>query len=142
MNRSKSYTGKSHYIDIRYFFIRYRVENEELSIVYCPTYLVSADYFINPLQVSLLHKFRYIIMGRVSPFALLEDKFSYISKDHVEIQIPSKDIPSGTGEPLKETKKIIEDENEKQVRTSTVGPLTKKDIPKDRKVKLYVFMLV
>ena len=50
----------------------------------------------------------------------------------VGTQIPSKRIPSGTGEPLKETKKMIEDENEKQVLTNTGGPLKKKEMPKDK----------
>ena len=30
-------------------------------------------------------------------------------------QIPSEQIPSGTGEPLKETKDMLEEENNKQV---------------------------
>ena len=34
-------------------------------------------------------------------------------------QIPLKDIPSGTGEPLKETENMLEDENDKKLRTST-----------------------
>ena len=45
--------------------------------------------------------------------------------------ITSKDIPLGTIEPLKETKKILEDENEKQVRTIIGGPLKNKEMPKD-----------
>ena len=39
--------------------------------------------------------------------------------------IPSKD-PLGTGEPLKETENMLEDENDKQVLTSTEGSLKKK----------------
>ena len=41
-------------------------------------------------------------------------------------QIPLKDIPLGTGEPLKETKHMLEYENEKQVQKSTGGSLKKK----------------
>ena len=37
----------------------------------------------------------------------------------VRKQIPSNEIPSGTGEPLKETKNILEEENDNQVRTIT-----------------------
>ena len=62
------------------------------------------DYFTKPLQGALLHKFREIIMGRFSPFTILENTFSYTSKKLVEKQIPLKEISSGTGEPLKETK--------------------------------------
>ena len=62
-------------------------------------------------------------MERFSPSTLLEDTFSYTSKERVGKNIPSKYIPSGTGYRLKETKNILEDENDKQVRTITGGPL-------------------
>ena len=39
-----------------------------------------------------------------------------------------KYIPSGTGYQFKGTKKIIEDENDKHIFTSTRGPLKKKEI--------------
>ena len=42
--------------------------------------------------------------------------------------IPSKEIPLGTGEPLKETKDMIEYKNNKQIRTSTEGTLKKKEM--------------
>ena len=48
---------------------------------------------------------------------------------------PSKEIPLSTVEPLKETKKILGDKNDKQVRTSTGGPLKKKEMPRDKKEK-------
>ena len=41
----------------------------------------------------------------------------------------------GTGEPLKETKNILEYENDKQVCMSTEGPLKKKEMPRDEKGK-------
>ena len=74
-------------------------------------------------------------MGRVSPFTLLENTFSYTSKERVGKQIPSKDIPSGTGEPLKETKNIIEDENHKEVRMSTEEPLINEEMIRYQKGK-------
>ena len=93
--------------------------------MYCPTHLMLADYFKKPLPEVLFHNFRGIIMGIVIPFTLLEKAFSYIRRDCVGKQIPSKYILLGTGELLKETKNMIEDENEKQVRTSTGGLLKK-----------------
>ena len=50
-------------------------------------------------------------------------------------QIPSKEIPSETGDPLKETKNMIEDENGKEVSTSTRGTLKKKEILRDENDK-------
>ena len=51
-------------------------------------------------------------------------------------QILPKEIPSGPGESPKENKEMLEDENDKQVRTSTVGPLKKKELPRYEKEKL------
>ena len=103
-----------------------------------------ADYFINPLQVSLFHKFKEIIVVRVIPFTLLEYTFSYTSKDCVGKNIPLKDIPSGTREPLKETKRLLEEKNDKQLHTRTGGPLKKKEMPRDeegRRVHTYAEVL-
>ena len=66
-----------------------------------------AAYFTKPLQGELFHNFRDIIMVRVSTLTLIDDTFSYTSKDQVGKQIPPKEIPLGTGEPLKETKNML-----------------------------------
>ena len=47
--------------------------------------------------------------------------------------IPLKDISLVTREPLKETKNILEDENDKQILMSTGGPTKKNYIPRDKK---------
>ena len=70
-------------------------------------------------------------MGRVNLFTLIKDTFSYTSKDSFGKQIPSKEIPSRTGEPVKEIKNILEDENDKQLRMSTGGPLKNKEMIRD-----------
>ena len=51
---------------------------------------MSTDYFMNPLQGEFFHNFRGLIMGRVSLFTIIEDTFSYTSKEHVVTQIPWK----------------------------------------------------
>ena len=76
------------------------MDKKELSIVYCPTHNMLAYYSTKPLQGELFHKFRNIILGGVIPFTLLEDTFSYTSKEGVGKHIPSEYILSGTGEPL------------------------------------------
>jgi len=50
-------------VNIRYFFIKDRVKNEGIDIVYCPTEQMLADYFTKPLQGSLFTKFRRVVMG-------------------------------------------------------------------------------
>ena len=85
----------------------------------------------------MFHKLRYIIKGRVGPFILIEDTFSYTRKECVGKQISPKEIPLGTGDPLKETKNVLEDENDKQVHTIIGGILKKKEIPRDKMINRY-----
>ena len=62
-NGRNSCTGNSRHINIRYYFVKDRVDKGELVIQYCPTLDMLADYFTKPLQGSLFRKFREIIMG-------------------------------------------------------------------------------
>ena len=79
MNGRNFCTGNSCHIYIVYFSIKDRIEKGEISIIYCPTHLMLEDYFKKPLQGELFMKFRDIIIRRVSPYTLLEDKCSYSS---------------------------------------------------------------
>ena len=62
-NGRNSCTGNSRHINIRYFFIKDRVDAKKLEIVHCPTEQMLADYFTKPLQGKLFHMFRDVIMG-------------------------------------------------------------------------------
>ena len=62
---------KSRHINIRYFFIKDRIDNGEISVVHCPTEDMIADFFTKPLQGSLFVKFRDIIMG-ITHFSTLD----------------------------------------------------------------------
>ena len=55
-------TGNSRYINIRHFFVKYRVYKEAIELQLCPTHLMIADYFTKPLQGNLFKLFRDIIM--------------------------------------------------------------------------------
>jgi hypothetical protein len=60
----RSSTGQqSRHINIRYFFIKYRIATGEINLVHCPTGIMIADIFTKPLQGHLFEKFRDIIMG-------------------------------------------------------------------------------
>ena len=54
---------ESRHIHIRHFFIRDRIENGELQLIYCPTERMIGDYFSKPLQGSLFRIFRDVVMG-------------------------------------------------------------------------------
>ena len=62
-NGRNSCTGNSRHVSIRYFFVKDRVEKGEVSIVYCPTENMLADYFTKPLHGALFKKFRDVVMG-------------------------------------------------------------------------------
>jgi hypothetical protein len=51
------------HIHIRYFFMKDRIMNDEVSIVYCPTEEMIADFFTKPLQGEIFMKFRNLILG-------------------------------------------------------------------------------
>jgi len=46
-----------------YFFMQDRFESEGISVVYCPTDEMLANFFTKPLQGSLFRKFRAVLLG-------------------------------------------------------------------------------
>ena len=62
-NGRQSSTKRTRHIDIRYFFVKDRVESGDLRIEHCPTLDMLADYFTKPLQGALFYKLRDRIMN-------------------------------------------------------------------------------
>ena len=62
-NGKMSCGQKSRHINIRYFFIKDKIEKETIQVVYCPTESMLADFFTKPLQGNLFRKFRRVILG-------------------------------------------------------------------------------
>jgi hypothetical protein len=54
---------RTRHINVRYFFIKDRVESKEIRIEYCPTGIMVADYFTKPLQGVVFRTLRDMIMG-------------------------------------------------------------------------------
>ena len=80
-NGRNSCTGNSRHINIRYFFVKDRIDKGEMTVEYCPTYLMIADYFTKPLQGRIFKLFRDVIMG----YRRLSDIISEIPmKERVE----------------------------------------------------------
>ena len=65
-NRKASSGKRTKHINIRHFFITDRVKKGDVSVVWCPTGDMIADYATKPLQGSLFKKFRDQIMGVIS----------------------------------------------------------------------------
>ncbi len=62
-NGRASSSKRTRHINIRYFFVADRVARGEVSIAYCPTQEMLADFFTKPLQGSLFKTFRNQIMN-------------------------------------------------------------------------------
>ena len=62
-NGRNSCTGNSRHINIRYFFVKDRMDKKEVRVEYCPTEIMLADFFTKSLQGRLCLLFRSVIMG-------------------------------------------------------------------------------
>ena len=62
-NGTKSSSRRTRHINIRYFFIYDRVKSNEVSVEYCPTDEMLADFFTKPLQGQKFIKFWRIILN-------------------------------------------------------------------------------
>jgi hypothetical protein len=83
VNGRNSCTGNSRHIDIKFFWVKDRVDKKEVEIQYCPTQLMLADYYTKALQGNLFKRFRDVIMGYVHINDLLLDP-SFPLKERVE----------------------------------------------------------
>jgi hypothetical protein len=62
-NGRQSAGQRSRHINIRYFFIKDKIDKKEINLMYCPTGEMVADFFSKPQQGRLFRDFRDIVMG-------------------------------------------------------------------------------
>jgi len=62
-NGRKSSSKRTKHLNFRFYFITDRINNNELSVEYCPTEEMVGDFFTKPLQGKLFYKFRHLIMN-------------------------------------------------------------------------------
>ena len=62
-NGKQSSTKRTRAINIRYFFLIDQIEKGNITVWYCPTEDMVADFLSKPLQGKLFHKFRPQILG-------------------------------------------------------------------------------
>ena len=62
-NGKKSSSKRTRAINIRYFFLTDQIKKGNLSVEYCPTAQMTADFFTKPNQGKLFQKFKKRIMG-------------------------------------------------------------------------------
>jgi hypothetical protein len=99
----KMFTGKmTKHINVRYFFCTDRIKKGELSVEYCPTLDMIADYFTKSLQGSLFRKLRDLVMG------IIPADFEKYKIRHKEVSIWHRQKIDGKN---KREKEQIEREN-------------------------------
>ena len=84
-NKRNSCAGNSRHVDIRYFFVKDRVDKGEVTIEYCPTTEMLADYFTKPLQGGLSKRMQAVIMGWTDIYTLREGYNAHMDEERDEI---------------------------------------------------------
>ena len=62
-NGCASSTKQTKHIDIRYFYVKEKVDSKDVIVEYCPTEHMRADFFTKPLHGNLFKRLRSQIMG-------------------------------------------------------------------------------
>ena len=70
-NGKASSSQRTCHINIRYFFVKDQVDKENLTIEFCPTDDMIADYFTKPTTGTKFHLLHAMVMGTVVPDANL-----------------------------------------------------------------------
>ena len=70
-------TGNSWHLHIKYFFVKDRVDKGKIQVHHCPTHLMLANFFTEPL----FKKFRDVIMGYKTIHTLFNEDLCL--KEHV-----------------------------------------------------------
>ena len=102
-NGKASSGRRTRHINIRYFFVHDRVSAGEVSVQYCPTGDMIADFFTKPLQGTMFCKFRDQIMNNNPSTISLQDCRSVLGK--VEPDVRYKDGGETDGWTLVQRKK-------------------------------------
>ena len=79
LKNGRSSCGKqSRHVDIRYFFMKDRIDKGQFKVEYCPTELMIADFFTKPLQGGLFKRLSEVVMGEIDIASFLKQ---YSNKD-------------------------------------------------------------
>ena len=62
-NGRSSSRKRTRHINIRYYFVTDRIKADDISVKYCPTEMMIADFYTKSLQGKLFRIFRNLIMN-------------------------------------------------------------------------------
>ena len=65
MNRGRTDLSRTKHIDIRYFYLKDRIDDNQVKLAYVPTEDMVADILTKPLQGSLFMKLRNRLLGKI-----------------------------------------------------------------------------
>ena len=64
-NGKASSSKRTKHINVQYYFVKDRIDSKEVTVEWCPTKDVVADFMTTPLQGAAFTKFRDHIMGAI-----------------------------------------------------------------------------
>ena len=113
---------QSRHIDIRYFFVKDRIDKEEFKVEHCPTEKMIAIFFTKPLQGKLFHRLSVVIMGEIDLETFNNQINALESKERVApTTVPNKNNP--------------DDDVNIDVDTNNIDRMLKKPLPDEVKKK-------
>lgn len=97
-NGKMSSGQKTKHMNNRYFWIKDRVKSEGITVQYCPTEKMIADFFTKPLQGSLFRKFRDVILGyeHISVLNKIEGNIQAEERVEQNEALANKNLANGT----------------------------------------------
>ena len=125
-NGRSSAGQRSRHINIRYFFIKDRIEKGEINLIYCNTKDMLADYFTKPLQGSVFTRFRDVIMGssNMDDTKSLDPTCATVPQERVEKGFSGRDFDEPSEAPARVEQAIkeqaISDSSRKKISWSDI----------------------
>jgi hypothetical protein len=93
-NGKRSSTKRTRHINIRYFLITDKIKKGEITVDYCPTEEMLADYFTKPLQGAQFRKLRNAIMGiSDSDYIQLKTEYEATKLSRVDVEVAAEQFP-------------------------------------------------
>lgn len=83
LNGKRSSGQKTKHMDNCYFWIKDRLESEQIKVEYCPTEKMLADFFTKPLQGNLFPKFRDVVLGYKHISSLYNESEQTLAQERV-----------------------------------------------------------
>ena len=94
-NGRQSAGPRSRHIDIRFFFVKDRIQKGEIHLAYCPTKQMVGDFFSKPLQGPLFRYFRNIVMGYAPTPVIPDPTLDPTATEECVVEITAADRTDG-----------------------------------------------